>query len=76
MIEIFGEGYKKNIKNVNGNTMDFLVSLIDFKVTTKWVFWGVFKGIYYNPYYHAGRRIRPSRKAGSLTWRTKRKDRF
>jgi hypothetical protein len=44
------------------------MSSIDFKVTTKRHFWGVFGGIYYNPYYHADRRIRPPA--------DKKKDRF
>ena len=39
--------------------VSFSMSLIDFNVTTKGCFWGVLEVVYYNPYYHAGRRIRP-----------------
>jgi hypothetical protein len=34
------------------------MSSIDFNVTTKRNFWGVFEGIYYNPYY---KKERPNR---------------
>lgn len=37
----------------------FVMSSIDFNVTIKRINWGVSEGIYYNPYYHAERRIRP-----------------
>jgi len=43
--------YKKNILIVNGNTKENVMSSIDFNVTTKWVFMGVFGVVYYNPYY-------------------------
>jgi hypothetical protein len=47
------------VKNCN----PFLVSEIDYKVTTKGSEWGFFEGIYYNPYY---KRKRPNQRGFGL----------
>ena len=39
----------------------FVMSSIEFNLFTIWSEKGVSEGVYYNPYYHAGRRIPTSR---------------
>ena len=48
---ILGGATNKN-KGLRQIVNPFLLSEIDYKVTTKRHFWGVFGVIYYNPYYN------------------------
>ena len=61
---ILGGATNKN-KGLRQIVNPFLVSEIDYNVTTKGCFWGVFEWIDYNPYY---KKKRPNRGGFGLYW--------